>query len=447
MDAASIPGATVAVSYDDQIVWSEGFGLANVELNVPATPESKFRIASISKNLTGTAVGRLVEERRLELDAPIGNYVPNLPAIWDGITARQLATHTSGIAHYTDEADALETRHFNTTAQALEKIAARPMAEAPGTAEQYSSYAYTVLAAVIEGASGKDFLTYMREEIFAPLGMSDTLPDQVLEVIPGRTGFYGYGPERQLQNAPYVDLSDRWAGSGFLSTAEDLARFGAAHCGPGFLQQPTLELLVTRTVLPDSSITRDGLGWGPRKDWDGRRMIFGNGITPGATGVLVVWPEARLSMAVLTNIRRAPLDRPELQILALRFLDAIEGNATLAADPALSGDWDLAARQDDKRFEATMRLSITGGACGGTIMLPGGEQLDIIDGMQRGSQQWLIALHPGAGLLPVRLGPAGAAGSAGVAWEGEVLRLGIALEATRHEAPPDSAAPPDDSGY
>lgn len=469
LDVASIPGATIAVSYDDQLVWSEGFGLADLELDVPATPQSKFRIASISKNLTGTAVARLVEEGRLDLDVPIGRYVPNLPAVWDSVTARQLATHTSGIAHYTDESDALETRHFDTTAQALEKIAARPMVHTPGAAETYSSYAYTVLAAVIEGASGKDFLTFMREEIFAPLGMSDTVSDQVLQIIHGRSGYYAYGPERQVQQAPYLDLSDRWAGSGFLSTAEDLARFGAAHCRPGFLEQRTLELLVTRSMLPDSTFTREGLGWGPREDWDGRSMIYGNGITPGATGALLVWPQARLSMALLTNIRRAPIDRPELQVLALRFLDAIEGRPTMAADPMLSGDWDLAALQGDKRFEATMRVSVVGGTCGGVIALPGGEQLNIVDGMQRGAEQWLIALHPGAGLLPVRLHAA--AGTAedpssaappgehtgehpgeppgerpgGPAFEmtGEILRLGISLQATRHEAPPESAAPPD----
>ena len=433
LDAASVPGAAVAVCYDGQMIWTEGFGMADLELDVSATPQSKFRIASISKNLTGTAVAKLVEEGRLDLDAPIGRYVPNLPAVWDSVTARQLATHTSGIAHYSQESDALETRHFDTTAQALEKIAALPMVNTPGAKEVYSSYAYTVLAAVIEGASGADFLTFMRQEIFEPLGMLDTVPDQVALIIPQRTGFYAYGSDGKVQNAPFLDLSDRWAGSGFLSTAEDLARFGAAHCGPGFLEQRTLDLIVTRTPLPDSTLTREGLGWGPRQDWEGRPELWGNGITPGSTCGLLVFPQARLSIALLTNIRRAPIDRPELQVLALRFLDAIEGRATLAADPLLSDDWTLACRQADKSFEGTMHLDVVAGSCGGTITLPDGNAFSIVDGMQRGTEQWLIALHPSAGLLPVRLH------AEGEEWAGEILRVGISLRATRREVPPDTA--------
>ncbi len=172
--------------------WSEAFGFADLEHQVPANTASKFRIASLSKNLTGTALAKLVQDGRLDLDAPVSRYIGTVPDSWKSMTVLHLATHQSGIPHYLTEQDALNTIHYRTTAEALKKVMAMTLLHPPGQKETYSSLAYTVLAAVIEAASALPYLEYMAKEIFTPLGMLSTLADMPHQIIPGRTGYYVY---------------------------------------------------------------------------------------------------------------------------------------------------------------------------------------------------------------------------------------------------------------
>lgn len=302
--AKGIPGLSVAVAVDGEVVWSEGFGYADVENRVPVTPLTRFRVASVSKPLTAAAMARLVEEGRLDLDAPVQRYVPSFPRKPEGeVTSRLVAGHLAGIRHYLTNRESVDEgrTHYPTVTEGLAIFAADPLLHAPGAKYVYSSYGWNLLSAVVEGAAGEPFLASMRERVFRPLGMRHTVAEHQDSIIEGRADFYVRGEDGRLLNAPWVDNSYKWAGGGFLSNAEDLARFGSAHLAPGFLRAETLELLFTPQRTAAGEETGYGIGWFSRADEEGRRMVYHSGGAVGGNAYLLLYPEEGVVVAMLTN--------------------------------------------------------------------------------------------------------------------------------------------------
>jgi CubicO group peptidase (beta-lactamase class C family) len=314
-----VPGLAAAVAVDGQIVWAEGFGYADVENRVPVWPTTRFRIGSVSKPVTAAAVARLVEEEKLDLDAPVQRYVPGFPQKGHVITTRQLAGHLAGIRHYRGD-EFLLARRYNTVLEGLAIFQDDPLLHPPGTRFLYSSYGWNLVSAVVEGAAGKDFLSYMEEAVFAPLGMRSTVADFNNRIIFQRTRFYARDREGRLLNAPYVDNSYKWAGGGFLSTVEDLARFGSAHLGAGFFRQATLDLLFTSQRDAEGKETNYGIGWNVEKDSKGRRRAAHGGGSVGGTAMLILYPESKVVVAVLANLSNAPFRRADFERLAEPFM-------------------------------------------------------------------------------------------------------------------------------
>ncbi|MEZ4588074.1 MAG: serine hydrolase domain-containing protein [Gemmatimonadales bacterium] len=294
-----VPGASVAVARDGRVLWSAGFGMANLELRVPVTAATRFRVGSISKALTSVAVAQLWDGGRLDLDVPVQRYVPGFPEKEHPITTRQLGGHLSGLPHY-DREDIVNRVHYESVTHALDKFKDRPLLFTPGERFSYSSFGWNLISAVVEGAAGVPFLDYMEQRVFEPLGMTRTGPDRYAAIIPDRTAFYVVYPDGRTENGPAVDNSDVWAGGGFLSTAEDLTRFGEGVLGRAVLSPRGRELLFTRMTTTAGDSTGYGLGWSVR-DLDGRRVVGHGGSHVGATAELLVDPTNRLVVAILTN--------------------------------------------------------------------------------------------------------------------------------------------------
>lgn len=298
------PGASVTVIRDGVMIWSEGFGLADVEQGVPATPLTRFRVGSVSKPLTSIALGLLVEEGKLDLDAPIQRYVPDFPVKRWPITTREVAGHLAGIRHYRGD-EMLISRHYDTVHDALDIFAADSLLFEPGTKYAYSSYGWNLLSAVIEGASGEPFLPYMARRVFGPAGMTRTGPEFNDSLIPFRAHFYTHADSMApARNAPYVDNSYKWAGGGFLSTTEDLARFGRKLLEGKLLKPATRDLLWTSQQTADGTPTNYGMGWRSGVDGSGRRWVGHTGGSVGGTANLVIFPEQHLVIALLVNSDR-----------------------------------------------------------------------------------------------------------------------------------------------
>jgi serine beta-lactamase-like protein LACTB len=295
-----IPGAAIAVSMNDKLVWSEGFGYADLEQGVLATPSTKFRIGSISKSLTAAAVAQLVEKGKLDLDAPIQRYVPSFPVKKWTITPRQLAGHLTGIRHYRGEEFYLQ-RRFATVTDGLSLFANDTLLFEPGTNYAYTSYGWNLLSAAVEGASSESFLAYMNKHVFQPLGMRNTIADFGDSIITYRTRFYTLDSLNVVVNAPYTNNSYKWAGGGFLSTPEDLVTYGEMWLRPGFLKPETKKLFTTSQQTKTGKVTHYGMGWFIDVDKLSRPTIAHGGGSVGGTSLLILYPDQRFVVALICN--------------------------------------------------------------------------------------------------------------------------------------------------
>jgi len=282
-------------------VWIEGFGWADVEQQVPVTALTRFRIGSVSKPLTAAGLGLLVEEGKVDLDAPVQRYVRDFPVKRWPITVRQVAGHLAGIRHYRGE-EFLSQRHYATVTEGLAIFRDDSLDVEPGTKWHYSSYGYNLLSAIIERAAGRPFLEYMHDRVLVPAGMRQTAAEYVDSLIPYRARFYTRDGERGgIVNAPFVDNSYKWAGGGYLSTTEDLARFGQAMLDGTLLKPATVQQMWTAQRTRDGKSTDYGIGWGVERDSSGRRRISHSGSSVGGTAFLVIYPDQKLVVALLVN--------------------------------------------------------------------------------------------------------------------------------------------------
>jgi len=294
------PAVSVAVSRGGRLVWSEAIGCADVELQVPVSTTTRLRIGSVSKPLTAAGLGLLVEEGKIDLDAPIQRYVPDFPKKAWPITTRQLAGHLAGIRHY--ENGEFEIRdHYATVRAGLAVFEKDALLFEPGTAFSYSSYGWNLISAAMEAASGEPFLTFMQRRVFEPAGLTHTSADDPAAIVPGRGRFYTRDAAGAIVNAGFVDNSYKWAGGGFLSTAEDLVAFANALLEGRLLKPETVQLLWTSQKTADGRETEYGIGWGVRRDAKGRRRISHSGGAQGGTACLVIYPAERLVAAMIVN--------------------------------------------------------------------------------------------------------------------------------------------------
>jgi serine beta-lactamase-like protein LACTB len=313
-----IPGLALAVGVDGTIVYSKGFGYADLEERVPVWPTTKFRIGSVSKPLTATALMELVEAGKVDLDSPVQKYVPSFPDKGAVITVRMVAGHLGGIRHYQGGEFHIQ-RHYGNVLEGLKIFENDPLVAPPGTKFSYSSYGYNLLSAVVESAAGEDFLSYMQQRVFAPLGLVHTTPDQNAQIVEQRSRFYELPKDGAVENAPYVDNSYKWAGGGFLSTAEDLVHFGSALLQPGFLKQETLRTMFTAQKTKSGEETGYGIGRAVDKSKSGKLIYEHSGGSVGGTSQLILYPETHLVVAMVNNLSNGPWRREEVEAVAEEF--------------------------------------------------------------------------------------------------------------------------------
>ena len=306
MEAHAIPGLSVAVGMGSQVLWSEGFGFSDLTHGVTVTSLTKFRVGSVSKPITAAAIGVLLEEGALDLDAPVQTYVPSFPEKRYPVTTRLLAGHIGGMRHY-QGAENLSSVRYPTVAAGLAIFQDDPLINEPGTEYSYSSYGWNLISAVIEGASGEPFLEYMDRVVFEPLGMRNTIAGHTDLIIPHRTRFYSTTAEGEVVNAPFVDNSYKWAGGGFLSTPEDLLIFANAHLSAEFLEAETLELLFASQRLRSGEETGYGIGWGTSTNDRGERIISHTGGSVGGRTVLTANRDTGVIVAIVANLSSAPM--------------------------------------------------------------------------------------------------------------------------------------------
>jgi serine beta-lactamase-like protein LACTB len=249
----------------------------------------------------------------------VQRYVPSFPPKQAPITLRELAGHTSGIRPYRGN-EMLIQRHYAGVTQSLDIFRDDTLLFAPGTRFSYSSYGFNLLSAAMERAAGEPFVQFMSRHVFDAMGLRHTVAEYADSLIPFRAHFYTPGDSGNgILNAPFVDNSYKWAGGGFLSTTEDLARAAQLLLDGAILKPETRQLLWTSQRTTDGKETGYGMGWFVDRDAAGRRRVFHSGGSVGGTAYLLIYPDQKLVLALLVNsdrtfVRAAPR-------IAERFLD------------------------------------------------------------------------------------------------------------------------------
>jgi CubicO group peptidase (beta-lactamase class C family) len=265
LSGQNLPGVSVAVGVDGEIAWAEGFGFADLETKTPVAPDMTFRIGTASTVLTSAGAGLLLESGRLKLDGTIQTYVPEFPEKQWPVTLRQVMAHTAGIRSDGGDEGPLFTQHCDRPAEALQYFKDGALLFEPGTNFQFSRYGWILVSAAIEKAADEAFLSFMRREVFEPLGMDHTEADSTTVPISNRVSPYfprfaadpRYGPDPMRP----LDYSCYAGSSVFLSTPSDLVRFGMGINGGQLLQPSTVQTLQTSQRLPSGQGTGYGLGW------------------------------------------------------------------------------------------------------------------------------------------------------------------------------------------
>jgi serine beta-lactamase-like protein LACTB len=295
---ANQPGAAVLLIQDGKVLFKKGYGLANVELGVPMQPDNVFRIGSVTKQFTAAAVMLLVEESKVDLQAPISRYLEKLPKTWVSVTVEQLLNHTSGIPNYTDSKDYWKhMREDLTPIQLLElSVNKLPLDFESGTQMRYTNTGYILLGMMIEKVSGQPYARFLQKRIFEPLNLKHTRYDSVTDLIPGMVSGYTLGPKP----AYFWSVTQKYAAGGLVSNAEDLARWTLALHSGQVVKPESLARMLTPTRLRNGKEEPYGYGLGFRQS-QGNRLVGHGGSVSGFECYVEADPTVKAAAVILHN--------------------------------------------------------------------------------------------------------------------------------------------------
>jgi len=289
---------SVLVARDAQVLFSKGYGSANLEWNVPNAPNTKFRLGSVTKQFTAASILLLEERGKLSVSDPVKKYLPDAPAAWDKITIFHLLTHTSGIPNFTSFPDYAKLEPFATTAeQVVARFRDKPLDFQPGEKWSYSNSGYVLLTYLIEKITGGSYKTFVQENIFTPLGMKDSGYDSNSAVIPHRASGYTL-VNNQLENAGFVHMSVPQGAGALYSTTEDLLKWEQGLFGGKVLRAASLQKMTTPF--------KDDYAFGLEvKTAGGHKLIDHGGGIQGFNTELAYYPDDKLTVVALGNVNGA----------------------------------------------------------------------------------------------------------------------------------------------
>jgi len=300
-----IPGVSVAVIATGTVVFTKGYGFASVELSTPATSDTVYEIASLTKPFTAIAVMMLVEAGRIALDDPISKHLPKLPSQWDAIRVRHLLTNTSGIPDYFSIATLRsapggmwQTEYAPT--DLLDILFRTQLAFSPGSRFAYSNSGYWVLGQLVEAVTGSSYERFLSDRIFVPLGMKATRRMDRKSIILNRASGYTWG-DGVLLNAPHTSTTWAYSEGGLVSSVSDLAKWDAALWSGRLLRAESVAQMAAPVHLPDGTDSNYGFGWtvgtNPK-----RRQVYVTGNKPGFSAIIRRYLDERLTVVVLANV-------------------------------------------------------------------------------------------------------------------------------------------------
>jgi D-alanyl-D-alanine carboxypeptidase len=317
MATRKIPGIAVAITYNGNTVFAKGYGVADLENNVPVTPDSVFAIASVSKPILAHGVARLVEQGKLSWQDPVSKHIAAAPDTWKNVTLAQLADHTSGIVR---ESPTFEDDVVKTDAELISATFTVPLDFPTGSKMQYCNICYFALGETIARATGESWPAFMAREIFQPNGMTSTRSTSVTDLVPRRVSSYEWKDGRYLNVREYLALRPSGA---FLSSVNDLARFEAALYAGKIVSPAMQATMATPSKLNDGSLgklRRDAIGYGlgwEVSELEGKRVLAHGGSLAGFRTRYTRFPDQGWAVVMLSNSANARLLTLEPLLLKL----------------------------------------------------------------------------------------------------------------------------------
>jgi len=301
MNRQHIPGLSIAIIKDGKIIKAAGYGFANVEKKIPATPETIYELASVTKQFVAAGTMLLVEQGKVKLDDPVAKYLHNTPVAWSNVTVRRLLSHTAGLKRD----DPLGLRSNPTDAEMFEAIAKMPLQSDPGKEWSYSNAGYNVWSFALAEQVNESWDKYLAEKIFKPLHMENTVH---IPAQPTSTNFaigYMTNSFTQWRRAPKTERT--FASGGIASTVLDMAKWDAALYGEQILKRSSFDDLITPATLSDGKPVKTktgwsyGLGWGVGTTVRGHKAMSHNGSRPGFSTYIMRCYEDKLTVVILCN--------------------------------------------------------------------------------------------------------------------------------------------------
>jgi len=300
MKRQRIPGLSLAIVRDGQVIKAAGYGVTNTKLQTPAQPDTVYKIASVSKQFIATGIVLLAQDGKLGLDDPASRYLEGTPESWKPITIRHLLTHTAGLVR---EAPAFDPLKALSDADVIKSAYSVPLRYTPGEKWEYSNTGYFALAEIIRRVSGKPWPEYLSEKVFKPSAMNSTWTTNTKEIIPNRA--QGYVDNDRLLDAPeWVALRPSGA---FLSTVLDLAKWDAMLNSDEILRGSTRQQMWTPVSLNDGKTYPYGFGWFV-ETFSNRRVVHHSGGIPGFRAQFARFLDDKLSIIVVMNLDDVDID-------------------------------------------------------------------------------------------------------------------------------------------
>jgi CubicO group peptidase (beta-lactamase class C family) len=314
---------SILIARDGRLLVSKGYGMANLELGVPITPETKFRIGSLTKQFTAMAVMILQERGKWKVQDSVCRYVPECPAAWADVTIHHLLTHTSGIPDLLSFPDFQKTMaQPSPVAQTVERFKPKPLEFKPGEKFKYSNSGYVLLGYIIERVSGETYEAFLQENILAPLKMSNTGSDHNELIIKDRAAGYSKRGD-DLINAPYIDMSIPTGGGSLYSTVGDLFLWDQSLYAERLVQKQSYAAMFKPYAIADWG---DGAayGWFIGKDRSNRKYMGFLGGINGFAAQIMRYPDQKVLIVVLSNFSFAPVADIESDLADLVFSSKIQ---------------------------------------------------------------------------------------------------------------------------
>lgn len=297
-----IPGMAISVSKHGNLIWSKGFGYANLKSKIKVNPKKTiFRIASISKSITGIALAKLMDDALIDIDKSIYHYLPNYPKKSYDFNVRQLAGNLAGIRHYNDY-DEYALNMKASISEGLSLFKDDDLLCEPSTEYHYSSMGYVLLSDIMQKASNIPFDTYVNNSIFKPLKMTCSSMENSDIKVPNKTAFYKSSALKNPVIAKPVSNEYKVASGGFLSTSEDVVKFGNEIIFPKLISRETLSEIITSQRLKSGNKTGYGIGFSVGHSQKGTPKYYHTGGGVGASSILLIYPEEELVITVLSNL-------------------------------------------------------------------------------------------------------------------------------------------------